>query len=509
MEYSKGTLVAIGDYSLRCTHVLGRGSFGEVWAGDIVGGHQDQEVALKDIICRTDTEYKQALFEVNLLKALQDPVQAMLGQVAPMYVPKYLAHREDQRQSGGWRLRIAMTRMPGEPVDAFLVKPQPSGQDGPAAVRRGCALATQLIRQLGPTLERTSQLAWHRDVNSHNVLLSSLLTSKALDPEESPENAQFWLIDFGLAVDSKSWPSTWQSSDIGGDCRYWPPSSWMMSFYGSDVMIQRKDLCHQYETRLDIFALGVMALELLCATSLATDDGTGEVDGLRGSWRRLLTAWSKYRDDVTRWHTQIYKIFAVGGDIGPLYQELAQENVVDKALGHVTDVRACLRACIDRASDPSIQALLRVVDEMLSEGSSFSLAEAVQALSGGEAAAAGPAAAQKQPHPVTSQPAQRPAMLTPPAPATQCSARQPISWRATVPRGQSPTPPLARAQSPTPPKARAHSPTPPPPPASGPGYLSHRPALGHGGRSTEALHQDGSEPIKRMVHTARPMRGGA
>lgn len=513
MEYSKGTAVAIGDYNLRCTEVLGRGSFGEVWAGEVVGGQQDQEVALKDIVCRTDAEYKQALFEVNLLKALQQPMPGTSGQVTPMYVPRYLAHREDKRQRGGWRLRIAMTRMPGEPVDAFLAKAQPKGQDGPAAVRRGCALATQLIRQLGPTLERTSLLAWHRDVNSHNVMLSNLVTGKALDPEEPPENAQFWLIDFGLAVESHSWPSTWPTSDIGGDCRYWPPSSWLMSFYGADSMAQRKDLCHQYETRLDIFALGVMALELLCVTALATDDGASEVDGLRGSWRRLLTAWSKYRHDVTRWHTQIYEIFAVRGDIGPLYQELARENVVDKVLGRVTDVRACLRACVDRATDSSIQALLRVVDEMLSESSSFGLAEAVLALSSGEAAAAaaGPAAAQQQHAHVTTPPAShRQAPLSPPAP-TLCSARQHLCWHAAMPRIHSPTPPLARAHHQTAPPlaSSSHSPT-PPSASSGPGYLSHRPMLAQqSGRRAEAVQQDGSVPGKRTAHTSRPMCGGA
>lgn len=258
-----------------------------------------------------------------------------------------------------------------------------------------------------------------------------------------------------------------------------------MSFYGADSMVQQKDLCNQYETRLDIYALGVMALELLCTSALATDDGSGKVDGLRGSWRRLLTAWSKYREDVTRWHTQIYKVFAVGGDIGPLYQELARENVVDKVLSRVTDVRACLRACIERSTDPSIQALLLVVGEMLSESSSSSLAEAVQALGSGDAVSACPAEAQSQARVVTSLPAQRQA--PPSAAVPQCSARQQLHFCAAMPRSHSPTPTLA----------------------SGPGYLSHRPALAHEGRRTETAHQDASAPSKNIVRTARPMCGGA
>jgi len=243
-------------------------------------------------------------------------------------------------------------------------------------------MATQLITQLGPTLERVGRIAWHRDVNSHNILVSDAISGGVAEADVSPDNMRFWMIDFGLAVDSRSWPSKWSTSDIGGDCRYWPPSSWLMSFHGAEALMQRSDLRQQYETRLDIFGLGVLALEMMCVSALAADDGTGATDGLRGAWRRLLTAWTKYRRDVTRWHTTIYKVFSVGGDIGPVYVQLRQERVVDRVLARLSTVRTCLRACVDRAHDPMIKTLLWVIGEMLDESSTVGLSEVVRALGG-------------------------------------------------------------------------------------------------------------------------------
>jgi len=251
-------------------------------------------------------------------------------------------------------------------------------------------LAMQMIRQLAPTLETVSQKTVHRDVNAHNVLISDAIEGgchkSCAEPEEAASRANFWLIDFGLAVDSTTWSTAWREADIGGDCRYWPQSSWFVSFWGADEISAQKDLCAQYVNRLDIFGLGITALELLCTTALdgsnAAGCQSGASDGLRGSWRRLLTAWTKYWTDVTRCHTMIYRLFSLVGDVGPLYQELAKERVVDKILSRMANIRQCLRACVHRTEDPRIQSLLTVLAEMLDESSTFSLREAVNALGG-------------------------------------------------------------------------------------------------------------------------------
>jgi hypothetical protein len=396
-----GLEVVIAANRYRCSGVLGRGSFSEVWGGETVsagggatGLKHGQEIAIKDICCNSRAELQQALFEAGLLERLRGP---------ELRIPAYLGHRVDKRQvppqnggGSGYRVRVAMTRAPGEPLDNFLKRPPPVGQDGPNAVRRGCALATQLLRQLGPTLERVSKQCWHRDVNSHNVLLSDAVDGGRLvhcgDPDETARRASFWLIDFGLAVDSNTWQKQWHYADVAGDCRYWGPSSFLMSFYGAEDTATRKDFCNQYRHRLDAVGLGLTAMEVLCATVLATSQSWGE-DSLRGSWRKLFMAWEKYREEVTRWHTQIYHIFASGADVGPLYRQLAQERVVDRVMEHHARLRSLLRACVQRAEDSRIQRLLATLAELIDEKSSMGLAEAVEAIGGPEDRASAQAAA--------------------------------------------------------------------------------------------------------------------
>ena len=43
----------------------------------------------------------------------------------------------------------------------------------------------------------------------------------------------------------------------------------------------------------------IAALEVMCATALSSSYTWGEGE-LRGSWRRLLSAWEKYREEVIR-----------------------------------------------------------------------------------------------------------------------------------------------------------------------------------------------------------------
>jgi len=445
-----GTEMNIGSYRLRCTSALGRGSFSEVWTAEILCGRpvgNTLEVALKDITCQGPSDLQQALFEVGLLERLQS-VGTAGSSPTSLRMPVYLAHRVDRRSSGGWRVRLAMTRAPGEPLDAFLRQPAVDEWDAPNAVRRGCALATQLIRQLGPTLDEVSRHAWHRDVNSHNVLISDAIDGGNLKPtadfEETAKRASFWLIDFGLAVDTATWPSIWTTADVAGDCRYWPPSSFLMSFYGPDETQGRQAFCNQYKTRLDIVGLGLTALEILCNAALSTSHNWGE-DGLRGSWRRLFFAWEQYRKEVTRWHTQIYRVFASGGNVGPMYRQLAQEHVVERIIEHIRQICSLLRACVKRAEDYRIQNLLQVLADMLDERSTTTLREAVQALGGPElrASAAPPQRAVNVPQQIGYAAAPRAEMASQPQPV----AAPGVQWLP-APTGLSKAA-VARVQVPT------------------------------------------------------------
>ncbi|CAE8595526.1 unnamed protein product, partial [Polarella glacialis] len=293
-KYTPGTEVVIGQYRFRCTAVLGRGSFSEVWAGEVLGAAVREEVALKDISCQTQADLQQALLEASLLERFQGEAMDSSSQVCHgMRIPRYYGHKVDRRGSG-WRVRMAMSRVPGECLDSCLRRAPAPGQDGPNSVRRGCALAIALIRQLGPTLQKVSPHAWHRDINSHNILVSDAVDGGNLkccaDAEETSRRASFWLIDFGLAVDAKTWPQNWPYSDVAGDCRYWPPSSFLMSFCGPEETATNRDFASQYKTKLDVVGLGLTALELLCSTALASRQTWGP-DGLRGSWQRLFDTW--------------------------------------------------------------------------------------------------------------------------------------------------------------------------------------------------------------------------
>ncbi|CAJ1425470.1 unnamed protein product [Effrenium voratum] len=375
-KYTAGTEVCVAGLRVRCKAVLGRGSFSEVWAGEVMG--TSHELALKDIICKTKADLDQALLEASLLERFQ-PMAS--GPVPVMRIPRYLGHRVDTC-GDGWRVCLAMSRVPGECLDNWLKKQSPLNQeDGPSSVRRGCALAMALIRQLGPTLELISPHVWHRDVNSHNILISDVDGSRlaSCDEEDIFNRASFWLIDFGLAVESKTWPQRWPSSDVAGDCRYWAPSSFVMSFCGPEETAANQDFCSQYKTKLDIVGLGLTALELLCSTCLSSRKTWGP-DGLRGSWERLLDTWERYREDVTRWHAMIFQVFTKGADVAPLYRKLGQERVVERVISHIAEVRKCLRACVNRAEDPAIQRLLTVLAETIDEKSTSDMRQVLEQL---------------------------------------------------------------------------------------------------------------------------------
>ncbi|CAK0799930.1 unnamed protein product [Prorocentrum cordatum] len=478
-----GAEVAMGGWRFRCCGVLGRGSFSQVWAGTVLegpepllgargvgsrasrsGGEAAREggVALKVIQCRSQQDLQQALFEAALLERFQALASPDGHGTPAMRVPRYLAHRVEPSLRGGWLVRMAMSRVPGECLDSFLRRPPVQGWDPAVAAQCGCALATQLFRQLGPTLERMAPHAWHRDVNSHNVLLSDALDGGCLracaDAEDMAQRASFWLIDFGLAVDSTTWPSVWQHSDVAGDCRYWPPSSFLMSFFGPEEVAVHPHMCKQYQTQLDIAGLGLTALEVLATLALSAPRGSGDAAGAApavfgGPWPRLLAVWQKYREEVSRWHMKIFQVFSSGGDVGPLCRALAQERVVEQVTAHIAKLRTLLRACAaggmrsargERAEEARARSLFWVIAEAIDESSSLGLREAVEKLGGPEGCPGRP----PQPPPLAPRPQGARAQARgssarqaePLSPAAPCSPLPPAAAACAAPAALSPCP---------------------------------------------------------------------
>ncbi|CAK0790823.1 unnamed protein product [Prorocentrum cordatum] len=428
-----------------------------------------------------------------------------------MRVPRYLGHRVEPSRRGGWLVRTAMSRVPGEGLDAFLRRPPVLGQDSAVAAHCGCALAAQLFRQLGPTLERMAPHAWHRDVNSHNVLISDALDGGCLracaSAEDAAHRASFWLIDFGLAVDSTTWPSAWQHADVAGDCRYWPPSSFLMSFFGPEEVACNPHLCKQYQTQLDTAGLGLTALEILATFALSARGGMGGGAGAApavfgGPWLRLLAVWEKYRDEVSRWHMKIFQVFAAGGDIGPLYRELAQEQVVEKVSAHIAKMGTLLRACAaggvrsarnERVEEARARNLFWVIAEAIDETSSLGLREAVEKLGGPEGCSSRP------PQPPALAPAPRGA-----SPQTRCSSARRALSAAGPPSPAAPCSPLPLA-------AAAHAVpaelSPRPVPACPPGVQVPLASAAHRHRS--ASPTPGAQMGCRPGWATAPIPGGA
>eukprot|EP00928_Gymnodinium_smaydae_P010871 TRINITY_DN14096_c0_g1_i1.p1 TRINITY_DN14096_c0_g1~~TRINITY_DN14096_c0_g1_i1.p1 ORF type:complete len:889 (-),score=209.11 TRINITY_DN14096_c0_g1_i1:341-2959(-) len=443
----RGAELTVGEYRLRVLDVLGSGSYSVVWLAEVVGPAEvpshfpnggapplvldahcppGSQVALKDVVCRSHASLRQSLFEVQLLYA----VERASTLKERLRLPRCCSYRVGVVE-GGWCVRTVMTRLPGEQLDdwlrraATIASTPAEGEAEPARSLApwtshfipGARMAGRLIRQVGPTLEQLAPLAWHRDVNSHNLLVSDAGTDAFLSPDAAGDHADFTLCDLGLAVDAQSWGSAdgaWRVTDIGGDCRYWPASSWMVHLYGADYLATQEDFCRQYQTRLDIHGLGITAIEILCTVASAARDAgapreapgeestsaaEGRGDGLH--WDRLLDAWEVYHKTVGSWWEMIYSIFSVGGDFRPVHSWLVEQCATDKVEALIAELRRALRECADNVACSATASVLRVLADLADEASTMELSEACQLLEPAEAsgvpATNGRAAAAAQP----------------------------------------------------------------------------------------------------------------
>lgn len=368
-SYGPGVEVQMGEHSFRCSCVLGRGSYGEVWKAQTLSGPEgrDEVVALKEVCCRSHSELQQAIFEVQVLLALQ----RASSQSALLRVPRCISYTVDPSDRG-WKVRTAMTIVPGESLDYFVRRKHVPEWTMLTGMKRGLILVAKLLKDIGPSLELLGPIAWHRDVNSHNILVDG--APDDIDDDSLSQRAGFWLIDFGLAVDSQSWVSEhgkWRTEYIGGDSRYWPPSSWIMHLMGPEGFDHRPDLCEQYQRRLDIHGLGITALELLCSVAVRCNLGSEEQ---LGPWSPVLTAWTRYRDEVWRWWAAVYEVFSSGGDLAPVQARLMDENLIDQLLELVANIRYALRSCAEKVEKHEA-LLLNMMADMMDEGKAFDLAD--------------------------------------------------------------------------------------------------------------------------------------
>lgn len=370
-SYGKGVEVNIGNHSFVCVSILGRGSYSEVWRAKVTGGGAPcAEVALKEVRCSTQAELQQAIFEVQVLLALER--SAVSNTIQHLHVPQCIAYKVEPCDKG-WKVRTAMTVVSGESLDCFIRRPPPNGRTRLVALKWGCAWAVKMIRDMSPMLRLLSPIAWHRDVNSHNILIDH--PPEAASEDDIARHTTFWLIDFGLAVDSQSWVTEngkWKTEYIGGDSRYWPPSSWIMHLLGPEGFHEREHLSEQYQRRLDIHGLGITAFELICTVALSAPPDEQEH---LGAWDLVLEAWLQYREEVWQWWSAVYHVFSTGGDIAPVQAKLVEDRIIDQLLVLLGDIRQALRTCANQQSDLATSTLLHTIADMLDERSSVELSE--------------------------------------------------------------------------------------------------------------------------------------
>lgn len=373
-----GVVVNVSDHTLRISAALGEGSFGTVWGakyeGVACGG--SGEVALKEIPCYSKQALADAVFEGEILRALGSKTSECKN------MPSLIDMEVLPQGEENWYVRIAMTRVPGEPLSRFIEEHRPclgsSRKEKHSALSLAAALARELVLQLAPTFDRIATKAYHRDVTPRNILI-----------DRSCAIPRFGLIDFGLAVDSLLWrtginsvpsllPSegtpAWQYLGVAGDGRYWPVSSWYMFEMGADKLSRHPGLELEYKMHLDFHSLGISALQVLLMLApmeheeIRLEDKEDEDDELLSRLWQLQRTWEQYWEDATKFWQCIYDTFRSGGDFKSLKAAYVRADVHESVRRDLTALRASLalvRESAEQLADSSFRGLIVLMDALL------------------------------------------------------------------------------------------------------------------------------------------------
>lgn len=343
-ELATGAIVRLEGLELRIGEPIGRGSFGAVWGAEAYSDTYQGEVAIKEIACRSQPELDAAIKEAQLLRVLSEEICAY---EVSTRLPKLLALGvEDQR------VRMAMSRLPGGTLERFIAARTGSRRGTSAGPRRrleACRIARELLLQLMPVMDFVSRSAFHRDAHVRNITIQEMENGPPL----------LGLVDFGLAVGVAHWrEGNWRTEGVAGDCRYWPPSAWLMLEHGPTALDADPERQLEYEARLDLHSLGLTALQVLA--ELSAGDDLPDDDDLGVAWRRLRSAWSAYWADATRLWMRVYTILSNGaGGFDGLRAELIAEGVHQIIADHLQALRRAmrgLRAVVDAQADDAREA---------------------------------------------------------------------------------------------------------------------------------------------------------
>lgn len=365
-ELKVGAAVKIDSQGFEIVSPLGMGSYGMVWNAARAGAGGD-EVAIKEILCHSQPELVNAQYEGDLLLALGN------GERSDPRIPALAAQETEMIADQEWRVRLAMARIPGEPLMLLLeqsrIQQAQRGAVGPdqlqatmGLISESRMLAYELVIQLAPTLERISALAYHRDINPRNILIDSALSGPP----------QYGLVDFGMAVDAEGWSQeedgAWKTLEVGGDCRYWPVSAWVMFLHGPRALPVGSYLSAEYRTLLDLHALGITALQVLIETAPQLEDNSV---GFLEKFNVLKSVWAKYWEDATDFWSCLIDCFSNGGDWDRLKQACIDhgvKGVVSQDLSKLRSALAVASSACEGASAGDLRGVLDAIRIMISAG---------------------------------------------------------------------------------------------------------------------------------------------
>lgn len=339
-ELCLGAAVRIGQRSFRIMAPLGSGSFSSVWSAVSMDGTFG-EVAIKETLCRTPLEAKDAENEARILQQVGGSFNRIPEMIAIDTVPI----------SGGTSVRIAMGKVAGESLGAFLNNWKAKGGGAPSNDPRtvanqfseACNWGRELISQLLPAFEAVAPVALHRDVNTHNLLVKT--------PAGDLAGPQFGLIDFGLAIEIKDWHNLSTQEPVVGDCRYWPASAWYSFSAGGSELAKQQPLLAEYRTQLDLHALGITALQVFVEMLPQALPGTSP-RLVPEEFRALKSAWERYWQDAYRLWEPLFHAFERKTD----WTQLREHYMAKRVWATIADDLANVRQALSNVCDACVRA---------------------------------------------------------------------------------------------------------------------------------------------------------
>jgi serine/threonine protein kinase len=322
-----------------------------VWAAVRLDGSGD--VAIKETLCRSQDELQDAENESKILQ--------MVGNVARS--PGAIACETKHLPSGVMSVRLAMAKVPGDSLGTFLQQRNASKiGDASSQFAEACNFTHELLVQLVPTLDAISHVALHRDINTHNVLVSTGVGGSL---------PQFSIIDFGLAIDIQNWQTLLTRVPVVGDCRYWPVSAWYIFAHGGPKLMENQSLFMEYRTQLDLHAFGITAMQVF-SDMLPQASSSAVVAAIPEEIWALKSAWEQYWQDAYRLWEPLYKAFERKTDWETLRKSyIANEthNIIDKSLGHLRRALCTARdACAHVEPGSKLVVILSALAELISQG---------------------------------------------------------------------------------------------------------------------------------------------